>query len=114
GGARRQEGGAAQKPAEADVCAALGQINPTNEFARRVEDRNAVIPRAPAPAAPQVAIDIDAQAVGYASSLDGDEHSPVGKLRTIIDDVVNAESLRLAPSSMMDRFVSAGEEASPF
>src|SRR5262249_47258457 len=50
--------------------------------------------RAPAPAAPQVAVDIDAQAIGYSAALDGDERSSIGELRAVIDDVVNAESLR--------------------
>ena len=30
----------------------------------------------------------------YGSSLDGGERSPVGELRAVIDDIVNAESLR--------------------
>src|SRR5215470_9200710 len=90
----RHEQAAAPKTAEADVRAALGQINPTNELARSVEDHHAVIARAPAPAAPQVAVDIDAQAIGYSAALDGDERSSIGELRAVIDDVVNAESLR--------------------
>src|SRR5215831_19886957 len=92
--ARRHEQAAAPKTAEAAVCAALGQINPTNELAGSVEDHHAVVAGAPAPAAPQVAVDVDAQAVGDATALDGHERSPVGELRAVIDDVVNAENLR--------------------
>jgi hypothetical protein len=58
--AGRHEQAAAPKTAEADVCAPLGQINATNEFARKVEDHHAIIARASAPAAPQIAVDIDA------------------------------------------------------
>src|SRR6516162_11446893 len=52
------------------------------------------LPAPPPPAAPQVAVDVDAQAVGDAAALDGHERSPVGELRAVIDDVVNAENLR--------------------
>src|SRR5262249_57312598 len=93
-GAGGKDRAAGPKPAEADVCAALGQINPTNELAGSVEDHHAVVAGPPAPAAPQVAVDVDAQTVGDTAALDGDERSPVGELRAVIDDVVNAENLR--------------------
>src|SRR6516225_2383446 len=92
--ARRHEQAAAAKTAEADICAALGQVNPTNELAGSAEDHHAVVARAPAPAAPQVAVNVDTQAIRYAAALDGDERSPVGELRAVIDHVVNAKNLR--------------------
>src|SRR5712692_5062195 len=92
--ARCHEQAAAPIAAETEICATLRQIDPADRLAGRVEDHHAVVSRAAAPAAPQIAVDVDAQSIGYASALDGDERSPVGELRAVIDDVVNAKCLR--------------------
>src|SRR6266849_6206531 len=92
--ARCHEQAAAPIAAETEICAALRQIDPADRLAGRVENHHAVVSRAPAPAEPQIAVDVEAQPVGYASSLDGDERSAVGELGAAIDDFVNAECLR--------------------
>ena len=67
GMARRHEQTAAAIPPETYIRTTLGQIDPANERAGRIEDHHAVVSRAAAPAAPQIAVNVDAQAVGYAA-----------------------------------------------
>src|SRR5712692_9558694 len=92
--ARCHEQAAAPIAAETEICATLRQIDPADRLAGRVEDHHAVVSRASAPAAPQIAVDVDAQSVGCASALDGDERTHVAELRAIIDDVVSVKCLR--------------------
>src|SRR5688572_2914219 len=71
--ARRHEQAVAQRAAEADVGAALGQLDEADRLAGRVEHLHAVLLRvAHAPAAPQIARDVDAEAVRRAARLRGD------------------------------------------
>src|SRR5262245_24731497 len=50
--------------AKAQVGAALGQQDAPDELAVGIEDGHAVVPLATAPAAPEVALGVDAEAVG--------------------------------------------------
>ena len=79
--------------AEAEVGAAFGQVDAADRLAFRIEDPHAVESRfAHAPADPQVAVDIDAQAVGRAVGLGRDERPHVGELRAVLDHVVRRGS----------------------
>src|SRR5471032_2791386 len=61
----RHEQAVAVTAAEADVGAALGQVDMADRLALGTEDTNAVeFVAAHSPAAPQIAVDIDAEAVG--------------------------------------------------
>jgi hypothetical protein len=87
--ARCHEEAAAPITAEAYICATLRQIDPAD----RLEDHDAIVSRAAAPAAPQIAIDIDAQSVCDAAFFDREEGPSVCKLAAV-DDVINAKRLR--------------------
>src|SRR5262245_36186867 len=68
--ARRHEEPVAVQAAEAHVGAALGQIDAADELGFAVEDVDAVERLAPhAPAHPQVAVDIEPEAIGRAAGL---------------------------------------------
>src|SRR5688500_19375416 len=81
--ARRHEQAVAATPAEGQVGAALRQLDAADEVAVAVVDHHAVeLVRAHAPAAPQVPVDVDAEAVrGARAGVDehalGLELSPV-------------------------------------
>src|SRR5437588_555522 len=92
--ARCHEEAAAAIAAEAYICTTLRQVDPADRLAGRIEDHDAVVSRAAAPAAPQIAIDIDAQSVGDASFFDREECPPVCKFAAVVDDVINAKRLR--------------------
>src|SRR5207249_9108421 len=65
--ARGHEQAVAIRPAEAEVGAALGQVDAGDQLAVGIEDVDAVQPLLPhAPAAPEVAVDVAAEAVGRA------------------------------------------------
>src|SRR6185295_107022 len=68
--ARGHEQPVALDPAEADVGGALGQRDEADRLAGRVEHLHAVQRRAHAPAAPQIAVDVDAEAVRRLFRLD--------------------------------------------
>src|SRR5712672_150952 len=90
GGARRHEEPVAVQPAEAQVGAALGQLDAPDELGLAVEDVDAVERLAAhAPAHPQVAVDVEAEAVGRAAGLGLKEHAPFGEPRAAVDDVVD-------------------------
>src|SRR5262249_58208841 len=73
--ARGHEQPVAIAPAEADVGAAFRQIDVTDRLAGGIEHPHAVeLGRAHAPAAPQIAVDIDPQAVGRAARAGIDQH----------------------------------------
>src|SRR5262249_48252521 len=79
--ARRHEQPVALDAAEADIGGALGQCDEADGFAGRVENLHAVLLRAThAPAAPQIAVDVAAEAVRRAARLGGDEGAAVGEL----------------------------------
>src|SRR6478735_1831129 len=78
--ARRNEQPVAVATAEAEVGGALRQVDMADRLAFRIEDAHAVeLGRAHAPAAPQVAVDIDAEAVGRAARAGIDEDLAVGQ-----------------------------------
>src|SRR5882757_10730394 len=88
--ARRHEQAVALGGAEAHVGAALGQRDEADRLAGRIEYLHAVLLRiAHAPAAPEIAVDVAAEAVGRAIGLGGDEGAGVGDLVAV--DVVDAE-----------------------
>src|SRR4029078_11918063 len=79
--ARRHEQAVALRSAEADVGRTLGQTDVADRRAFRVEDENTVEVGGPhAPAAPQIAIDIDAEAVGCFRLGADDELPRIGEL----------------------------------
>src|SRR4051794_3283857 len=62
--ARGHEQAVALRPAKADVGGALRQADVTDRGALRIEDADAIkLGRAHAPAAPKIAVDVDAEAV---------------------------------------------------
>jgi hypothetical protein len=82
--------------AEADVGATLGQGDEADWLGRRVEHLDAVLLLvAHAPAAPQVAVDIEAEAVGRAAGLGGEEHLAVGELGAVVGDVEHLDDARV-------------------
>src|SRR5207344_741867 len=94
-GARRHEEPVAVQAAEAHVGAALGQIDAPDELGFAVEDVDAVERLAPhAPAHPQVAVDVEAEAVGRAAGLGLQERAALGELRAAVDHVVDLHDAR--------------------
>src|SRR5215831_16367194 len=91
--ATRDEQAIALGPAEAQVGAALGQEYAPDELALGVPDSHAVVPFAAAPAAPEVALGVDAEAVGNAGPA-VDEHLSVRHPRAVVDHVVDADLAR--------------------
>src|SRR5262245_41031853 len=91
--ARGHEQPVALDAAEADVGRALRQCDEADGLAVRVEDFHPVLLRVThAPAAPQIAVDVAAHAVGRASGLGGEEGAAVGEL--VLVDVVDADHAR--------------------
>src|SRR5258705_7134495 len=76
-------------PAEAQVGAALGQVDAADQLGLAVEDIDAVQRLAAhAPAHPEVALDIYAEAVGRAASLGGEEHLSLWQARAALGPLV--------------------------
>src|SRR3989304_2704870 len=99
--------------AETDVGAALGQIDPADELPVWIEDAYDVEPRlAHAPAAPEIAIQIHAKAVGRACGPRVDQHAALGELRSahhVIGEDLARHRARL--DDVEDRFVGREGEA---
>src|SRR3977135_1021756 len=92
----RHEQAVALDAAEAHVGATLGQCDEADRLAARIENLDAVLLRvAHAPGAPQIAVDIAAEAIGRAARLGGDEGATVGEL--VVVDVVDADHPRSQP-----------------
>src|ERR1700686_207152 len=85
--ARRHEQAAPAIAAEADIRAALRQVDAADRRAGLIEDQNAVEALAAGPPAPQIAVHVEAQAVATAL-FDADEHAAVGEPRAVVDHVV--------------------------
>src|SRR5436190_860748 len=85
----RHEQPVAIAAAEADVGAALGQLDVADRLAVGIEYAHAVkLGRAHAPAAPQIAVGVDAEAVGRAARAGVDQHLAVGEPGAAVDHVV--------------------------
>src|SRR5690349_14020171 len=94
-GAAAHEEPVAFDAAEADVRAAFRKIDSADQFAVAIEDRNAVEALGThAPAAPDVAIDVDTQPVGRAVRFRGDERTGIRQPATGVDDVEDADHAR--------------------
>src|SRR6185369_8483843 len=94
--ARRHEQAVALDAAEADVGAALGQRDEGDRLAGGVEDLHAVLlVVAHAPAAPQVAVDVEAEAVRRTAGLGGEEDAAVGELGAVVGDVEYLDNARV-------------------
>src|SRR5262245_11154898 len=94
--ARRHEQAVALGAAEADVGAALRQRNESDRLAGGVENLHAVLLRiAHAPAAPEIAVDVAAEAVRRAARLGGEEGARIGELLAVY--VVDADHARGHP-----------------
>src|SRR6266851_2432794 len=91
--ARGEEEPVALGPAEAEVGAALGQQDAADELGVGIVDRDAVEPLAPAPAAPEVAVGVAAQAVRDARPR-VDEDAAVGERGAARDHVEHADLAR--------------------
>src|SRR5205085_9394329 len=77
-------------PAEAQVGAALGEVDVADRLALGIEDAHTVkLVAAHAPAAPQVAVDIDAEAVGRAALAGVDQHLALAELGAAVKHVVD-------------------------
>ena len=91
--ARRHEQAVAAHAAEAQVGCALGQRDLADRLPLRREDHHAVHPLTHPLAAPQVAVDVDAEAVGRV--LVGiDEEALVGELGAVVRDVEDMDFAR--------------------
>src|SRR5215470_11786046 len=91
--ARRHEQAIALDAAEAQIGGALRQRDEPDRLAVGVEDLHAVLLRvAHAPAAPEIAVDVAAEAVGGAARLGGDERAAVHELLAV--DVIDADHAR--------------------
>src|SRR5206468_8287220 len=94
-GAGGHEQAIAVGAAEAYVGAALGQVDAPDELRFAVEDVDAVERLAAhAPAHPQVAVDVQAEAVRRPAGLGGEKHAAVREPRAAVHDVVNAHHAR--------------------
>ena len=105
--ARRHEQPVAVAAAEADVGSALGQRDEADRLAGRIEHLDAVERRAHAPAAPQIAVDVDPKAVGRFFFFAVDEDAAIGELRSAVDHVedIDRASLGRALDDIELRFV---------
>jgi hypothetical protein len=84
----------ALQAAETEIGASFGQGDEADRFAGRIEDFHPILLRiAHAPTTPQIAIDVDAEAIGSAARLGGDENPTVGEL--VVIDVVGADEARI-------------------
>src|SRR4051812_14500747 len=91
--ARRHEQAIALDAAKANIGAALRQGDKADRLAGRIENLHPVLLRvAHAPAAPQVAVDIDAEAVGRAARLGGDKGPLVGESGATVEDVEDLDN----------------------
>src|SRR5262245_22673008 len=91
----RHEKPVALEAAEADVGAALGQRDKADRLAGSIKNLDPVLLLvAHPPAAPEVAIDVKAEAVGRAPRLGGDEGTSVRQLAAVVDDIVNLNDPR--------------------
>src|SRR5262249_16288900 len=79
---------------EAQVGRALGQGDEPNCLAALVEHLDAVERRAVAPAAPQIAVDVDAETVGRFILLAADEHASVLEPGPVPDDIEDIDGAR--------------------
>src|SRR5215472_8213315 len=83
--ARCHEQPVASGAAEADVGATLGQCNEADWLAGRIENLHPVLLGvAHAPAAPEIAVDVAAEAVGRAARFSRDEGASIAEL-VIVD-----------------------------
>src|SRR6266404_1690367 len=90
--ARRHEQAIAMAAAEAEVGAALRQVDVADRLARRIEYAHAVeVGRAHAPAAPQIAVDIDPETVGRAARSGVDQHGALVEPSAVGRDVVGQD-----------------------
>ena len=110
--AGRHEQAVALQPAEAQIGAALGQCDAADHRAVGGENRDPVQGLAHPPAAPQIAVDIAAEAVGRAVAEIG-EVARVGEAGAVGDDIEDGDRAR--PGSRFDdvnaRFVGREGEA---
>src|SRR6516165_11961548 len=91
--ARGHEQPVALDAAEAEIGGPLGQGDEADGLAGRVENLHSVQLRAAhAPAAPQIAVDVAAEAVGRAIRFGGDEGAAVREL--VVVDVIDADHAR--------------------
>src|SRR5689334_14545392 len=93
----RHEQTIAFRPAEADVGGTLRQADVADRRALRIEDADTVkLGGAHAPAAPQIAVDIDAEAVRRLGLGTGDELLRIGELRSVDIEHVDRAGARIA------------------
>src|SRR5499427_8377292 len=113
--ARGHEQPVAIAPAEADVGAAFRQIDVTDRLAGGIEYPHAVeFGRAHAPAAPQVAVDIDPEAVGRAARAGVDQHLAVADLGAVGRHVVGQDgAMRLGARGHDIELLLVGREREP-
>src|SRR4051812_33578439 len=94
---RRHEQPISFRSAEADVGRTLGQADVADRRALRVEDANAVeLVGTHAPAAPQVAVDVDAEAVRRLRLGANDQLPWIGELCPLDIEGVDRARARLA------------------
>src|SRR5262245_45160698 len=89
--ARRHEQPVALDAAEANVGGPFGQHDLADAFAVGREHDDAVVALAHPPAAPQIAVDVAAEAVRRLALRAGDEDAAVGELRAVVDHVEDAD-----------------------
>src|SRR6266436_536183 len=88
--ARRHEQPVASDAAEAEVGAALGQRNEADRLAGGIENLDPVLLGGThAPATPEIALDVAAEAVGRAARFSSDEGAAIGEL--VVVDVIDLD-----------------------
>ena len=93
--ARSHEQPIALASTEANIGAALRKRNKADRLAFGIEHFDAVeVGVAHAPAAPQIAVHVDAEAVRRALRFRGDQDALVGKPRAVVDQVVAIDVTR--------------------
>ena len=90
----RHEQAIALQATKTEIGTAFGQGDEADRPAGRIEDFHPILLRiAHAPAAPEIAVDVDAEAIGSASRLGGDEDPAVAEF--VVIDVVGPDEARI-------------------
>ena len=95
--ARRHEQTVAMAAAETKVGAAFRQMNMADGGTLRIDDSHAVQPLAHAPAAPEIAVDIEPEPIRTLTLDAGDEDASVTQTDIVRGDIVNPDDARKNP-----------------
>src|SRR5438445_5528833 len=109
--ARGHEQAVALAPAESEVGAALRQRDEADRLALGIEHLDPIeLGAAHAPAAPQVAVHVDTEAVGRAIGLRSDQDALVDEASAVVDDVIPINGARVRAAVLDVTFALVGRK----